>query len=473
MKILLVMSPMLRHDTHLLSDKDNDIPIGLCYIASVLKNAGHEVAILDGQITPCIEEKMISLIKTEVYEAVGFSAVAQTALGTIRLSELVKKHNPDILTIIGGVHPTVTGKEVLIQMPSIDIAVVGEGEITILELIDCFKNKRDFKSIDGIIYRRGDDLIQTKPRALVQNLDEIPFPEYSLIDIEKYTPPPGLFFKKPIAGLITARGCLFNCNFCADRVIWQGKCRLRSAQSIVNEITLLVEKYGVKEIKFFDSTFTINRKRTQDICNLLIEKDLNIVWRCSSRVDTIDPEMLKLMKKSGCESISFGIESGDEEILRKMNKQITVEAVKKAVKWANDAGMEVKGFFLLNYPGDTVESTEKTIKLSRELDLDFAGFNLIFPSPGTHVRRQIEDHYEINQKAWDNLNTPIGNEVYFYQKQLPPGYIMSVYKKAIRGFYFRPKTIFRAIKRIRNIEMLKSYFAGFIRLLKIKANDRK
>jgi radical SAM superfamily enzyme YgiQ (UPF0313 family) len=464
---------MIRHDTHLLSDQDNDIPIGLCYIAAVLKQAGHQVRILDGQIIPNVEFVLEKLLKENRYDLIGFSAVTQTALGTINLSKIVKTVSPGSLTIVGGVHPTVMGKEVLKQMPDIDIAVIGEGERTILEIVEHLQNRRALFSINGIVFRQGAELFGTKPRELIQNLDLIPFPEYSLIDIEKYTPPPGLFFRKPIAGVITVRGCYYNCNFCADRVIWQKKCRLRGVDSIVDEVELLNKKYGVKEIKFFDSTFTINKKRAKEICSALIDRKLDIIWRCSSRVDTVDPELLKLMKQSGCLSISFGIESGDEETLKRMNKNITIDQIRKAVKWANDAGMEVKGFFLLNYPGDTIESTEKTLKLSRDLDLDFAGFNLIFPSYGTQVREEILKNHEINRNAWDDLNTPIGNEIYFYQKQLPTKYLMGAYKRAIKGFYFRPKTIFRAFKRIKNIEMLVSYLAGFVRLLKITARDKK
>ncbi|MDD5594608.1 MAG: radical SAM protein, partial [Candidatus Margulisbacteria bacterium] len=439
---------------------------------AVLKQNGHEVKILDGQITSDIKAGLEKILQENDFDVVGFSCVTQTALGTIELSRLVKHLKPGLHTIVGGVHPTVMGKTVLDQMPDIDIAVIGEGERTILELADNLQAKRDLDSVDGLVFRRSGELVQTKPRALIKDLDSIPFPEYGLIDIEKYTPPPGLFFRKPIAGLITARGCFYNCNFCADRVIWQGQCRLRSAGSIIQEIELLTKKFGVRELKFFDSTFTINRQRTRDICEALIEKKLDVIWRCSSRVDTIDLELLKLMKKSGCLSISFGIESGDEAILKKMNKRITIAKVKQAVKWANEAGMEVKGFFLLNYPGDTVESTEKTIKLSRELDLDFAGFNLIFPSHGTRVRDEIIENYEINQKAWDNLDTPIGNEMYFYQKQLPVEYLMAAYERAVKGFYFRPKTMIRALKRIRNFDMLKSYIQGFFRLLGIKARNR-
>lgn len=466
------MSPMFRHDTHFLSSGDNDIPIGLCYIAANLEKYGHEVKILDGQVVPEIENELEFIIKKENYEIIGFSSVTQTASGTIRLSNIVKKINPKITTIVGGVHPTVMGGEVLNQMPDIDIAAIGEGEITIVEILEYLQGKKHLNEIDGIAYRdEKNKIINNKKREIIKNLDDIPFPAYHLIDITKYTPPPGLFFRKPIVGMITARGCPFNCNFCADRVIWQGVCRLRKPESVLQEVELLAKKYGVKEIKFFDDTFTVNRKRTIEICEGIINLNLNIIWRCSSRVDSVDPELLLLMKKAGLRSISYGVESGDEEILKKMNKRIKLDQIRNAVKWSKEIGIETKGFFLLNYPGDTVETTEKTIAFSRELNLDFAGFNLIFPSYGTQVRKEIEENYEIDRDAWDNLDTPIGNEIYFHQKQLPAEYLKKAYHRAAIGFYLRPRAIWKAIKRIKNFEMLKSYIKGAIRLLKVKAKD--
>lgn len=466
--MLLVMSPMFKHSTHFLASTDNEIPIGLCYLAAALEKAGHSAKIFDGQIIPRVEEEFTNLLKIENFDAIGFSVVSQAVLGAIKLSEIAKKLRPSVITIIGGAQPTVMGEKIMDAMPDIDIAVFGEGEKTIIELIHHLENKKSLDSIKGVAYKKNGRVIRTERRELIQNIDSIPFPAYHLINIKKYTPPPGLFFRKPIVGVISARGCPFNCHFCADRIIWQGVVRLRKPERVLDEIELLAKKYGVKEIKFFDDTFTINRQRTIAICNGILERNLNVIWRCSSRVDTVDKELLALMKKSGCWSISFGIESGSDEMLKKMDKRITVEKVKKAVKWAKEAGMETKGFFLLNYPGDTIETTEKTIAFPKELDLDFAGFNLIFPFWGTQVREEIEKNYQIEKKVWDKWDTPLGNTIFFHQPQLPDEYLKKAFKRAARGFYLRPKMFFKALKRIRNFEMLKSYVVGALRLFKLR-----
>ena len=470
-KILLVMSPMFRHDTHYITNKESEIPIGLCYIGAALEKAGHSVKILDGQISPNIDKELSDLLINNNWDAVGISATTPASSNAQKLASLIKKIKPGVPVIFGGVHATVTGIKVFEEMPLIDIAVFGEAEITMIELTEFLAGKRNLESIDGIAFKKGEEIIQTKPRKFIENLDSLPFPAYHLVDILKYTPPPGLFFRTPTVAIGTSRGCPFQCNYCADRVLWQSRCRMHSAEYVIEEMELLVKKFGIREIRFLDDTFTLSRQRVVKICEELLKRNLDVLWRCASRADKVDLELLKFMKKSGCCSISFGVESGDEEILKKMNRTITIEQIKKAVKWSKEAGIETKGFFLLNYPGDTIETTEKTIALSRELDLDFAGFNLIVPFKGTQVREEIEKNYKIDPRYWDNRDTPMGNQIYFYQDDLPVDYLKKAYKRAIGGFYLRPKRILKSLKQIRNWTVLKGYIKGFLRIFKIRVLD--
>jgi len=467
MKILLVLSPMFEHKSHLLSSTDSEIPIGLCYLGAVLEKAGHSVKTLDGQLVQNIGQELKNILNQEKFDAVGFSAVTPSSSNASKLAGTVKQISHEILTILGGVHATVTGPSVLEEMPAIDIAVFNEGEITIIELMEYLQGKRKLESIDGIAFRKNGDIIKTNPRKLIENLGSIPYPAYHLIDIYKYAPPPGLFFKLPIISMISSRGCPFRCNFCADRIIWQGRYRFRKPQAIVDEMEYWAKKYGVKEVKFLDSTFTIGRERIIEFCNELLKRNLGLLWRCSSRVDQEDFELLKLMAKSGCCSISFGIESGSDEILKKMNKNIIVEQIKQTIKWSKGAGIETKGFFMLNYPGETKETIEKTINLSRELDLDFAGFNLAIPYKGTQMREEVEKYCRPEPKYWDNPDSPLGNQIYFYQDNLPVEYLKKAYQRALFGFYLRPKMIIKNIKKIRNFSVLKSYLRGLLRLLRL------
>jgi radical SAM superfamily enzyme YgiQ (UPF0313 family) len=179
----------------------------------------------------------------------------------------------------------------------------------------------------------------------------------------------------------------------------------------------------------------------------------------------VDPEILALMKACGLRSISFGIESGDDEILRRMNKKITVEQVRKSVGWAKNLGLETKGFFILNYPGETKSTTEKTIRLARQLDLDYAGFNLTIPFVGTRLRQDILANFPINEKAWNNDEAHIGNQIFFYQQDLPPEYLMKAYRRAALSFYLSPRRILRKLKRIKSLASFLDICVGFWRLL--------
>lgn len=243
---------------------------------------------------------------------------------------------------------------------------------------------------------------------------------------------------------------------------------MRSAENIVEEMEFIIKKYGAKEIQFYDDTFTVNKKRIFRLCELLIEKKLGVIWRCSSRVDTVDEEMLDAMYDAGCRSISYGIESGDDEILNKMNKGTTVAQAKDVIKWTNKARIQAKGFFMMNFPGETIETTEKTIALAKELDLDFAGFNLTVPHHGEELKKLVEESYPLNEKAYFSSDAKMGNEIYFYQPGLPPEYLRQAYQRAAKEFYFRPGYFLKMLTRVRNISMLKSYLAGFRRLFKIK-----
>lgn len=468
MNILLVMPYMDYDDTKYLSSSDSAFPIGLGYIASVIEKEGHRVIIFDFQIKENTIDKYKKLIEKEKFDIIGFSVTTITKLNTIKLAKIAKNIVPNCKIIIGGAYPTVYPKDLISTSSDIDIEVTGEGEITVSELLVCIKEGKDPSSVNGIIYKKDGEIVLTPQRELIKNLDEIPLPAFHLFEIDEYTPPPGMFFKLPMRHMITTRGCPFNCIFCDDRIIWKGKCRQRSAENIVEEMTILKEKYGAREIHFYDDTFTVNKKRIYRLCELLLQTKLNLIWRCSSRVDTVDKDMLKMMYKTGCRSISYGIESGDDEILKKMNKNTTVSQAKDAVKWTNEAKIQAKGFFMLNFPGETIETTEKTISLAKELDLDFAGFNLTIPHHGDRLKKLVEENYKLNEKAYNDPSAKLGNEIYFYQPDLPEDYLRSAYKRTAREFYLRPKYILRMLFKIKNFQMFKSYISGFFRIFKVR-----
>lgn len=468
MKILLVMPYIDFDDTKYLSSTDSAFPIGLGYIASVLEEEGYNVKIFDFQILKNTINKYKNILIKENFNIVGFSVATITKNNTLNLAKITKEILPESKIMAGGAHTSIYPGDLVENSREIDFEVIGEGEESVLELVRAVEGGKDFAGIKGIFYKSKDKIIKNEPRDLIKNLDEIPPPAHHLFQLQYYNPPPGMFFKRPLLHMITTRGCPFNCIFCDDRKIWRGKCRQRSAENIVEEIEYLKKNFNAREIHFYDDTFTVNKKRIYSLCGLLKKKKINIIWRCSSRVDTVDEEMLKEMYSAGCRSISYGIESGDDEILKKMNKGTTVEQAKNAVRWTNKAGIQAKGFFMLNFPGETIQTTEKTIALSKELELDFAGFNLTVPHHGERLKKLVEENYVLNKKAYFNPSAKMGNEIYFYQPRLPEEYLKKAYKRAAREFYLRPGYIFRMLCKIKNFDMFKSYAGGFFRLFKIR-----
>jgi anaerobic magnesium-protoporphyrin IX monomethyl ester cyclase len=469
MKVLLVMPPIVINQGYYSTGGDFEFPVSICYLAALIEKIGKQVEIFDGRLSQNLIEDFSDLFDKGNFDVVGFSTVTASTTNTMKLAAVVKQKKPSTVTIIGGVHPTIIGPKILDQMRDIDIAVFGEGEQTIAELLRNLETNQPLSNVCGLAFREGSNIVQTGRRELIKDLDSLPFPAYHLVDIPKYGTNPGLFIEKPIIAIITSRGCPYNCNFCADSAIWQHKCRLRSAQKVVDEMELLVKEYRVKEIKFFDDTFTFDRKRVIEICNEILKINLKVIWRCASRVDQVDLELLRLMKKAGCCSISFGLESGSDEMLKKMNKGTTTQQGRVAVKLAKQAGLYVNGFFMLNYPGDTIETTEQTIRFSRELGLDYAGFNLVIPHFGTQMYEEIKKNYKVDPKVWDNPDAPLGNQVYFYQDSLPPDYLIKAYRRAGLWFYMRPRIIFGSLLRIRNFAMLKSYTIAMLQILKLRA----
>ncbi len=475
MKILLVLSPTPLNIKNYSSSKDTEFPMGLCYLAAVLEKAGFSPEIFDFQLANNPIEAFADKLKENKYDVIGFSVVTPSFGATNRMAAIVKEVSPKTKVIIGGAHPSILGPNVLQEMPNVDIAALREGEATIVELIQFLEKGKPLDQVKGIAFRNDDKIISNGHRELIKNLDDIPFPARHLVNMKKYVPTPGQFFKLPILSMVASRGCAFRCAYCVDNLVWP-KYRVRSAKNVVDEMEFLKNTYEAKEIKFLDGAFSTNRQRTIEICNEILKRNLGLIWRCETRVDLIDPELLTLMWRSGCLSISFGFESGDDEILKKMNKRTTTEQARKAVAWCKAVGIQAKGFFMLNYPGDTIETTERTIRFSRELDLDFVGFNMTTPYPGTKFYNEVEKNYKINEKCWGRTDIPVGNRIYFFQNGLSENYLKKAYRRAVLGFFLRPKTLLKILIRsflfqIKNPRALQRSFSGLVRILQIKIQE--
>ena len=384
-------------------------PIGIAYLASTIEKAGHTVKIIDSTVMNYRLRHIKREIKRFNPDVVGVTAMTTFIYDALEVLKLVKKLNPNCLTVLGGPHPTVQTKEILNEVDFVDVIVRGEGEKTLLELIE----KSNFEKIDGISYKENNKIIENKNRELIKDLDSIPFPAYHLLPMHKYQIKladigvlGGLdLLGHPYGAIVTSRGCPFNCNFCAARAIWGNNWRGRSPENIVEELKLLREEYGIRKISFMDDLFTVDKKRVIKTCELIKKEDLDISWFCLSRVDSFNKEIAESLKSAGCFRVWFGIESGTQETLNLLNKTFKLEDSKKAVKITKDAGLDAAGFFMIGIPGETKEMMEKTIAFANKLHLSTSIINLFIPYPGTKFYEIADQQNLILSKDWSKYHT--------------------------------------------------------------------
>ena len=462
MKILLLTPPYSIKERY---NSKTDIkqgylpPLGLAYIATFLEKEGeHEVQIIDLQVEDYTLNELIKKIKEFKPSIMGFSALTPTVNRAFSMAKEIKKA-VDTPIIFGGAHVSCFPKETLENEKQIDIVVIKEGEHAMKEIAEYFEGRRDISSIKGIAYRNKNGGIEmTSPREMLQNLDDLPIPERKYFDMSKYIPLPNQYKRKPITNMITTRGCSYGkCTYCFEAGRLGHKYRRISPQRAIEEIEYLVKNYHVKEIDFWDDEFVFDKRWVEEFCGLIIAKNIDICWSCYARVNFVNKEILKKMADAGCWNIFYGLESGNQELLNKIKKGITLEQSRNAVKWANEAGIETRGSFMLALPGETPEMGKKTINFAVSLGLDYAQFLLTTPFPGTELFEQCKQEGRLS-KNYDDYSV-------FKPVFIPNGYknekeITKLHKLAYRKFYLRPSYAMRHLKKIKTWTDVKKYAAA-------------
>ncbi len=434
-KVLLIYPPFKAHQV--------TPPLGLAYLAGYLNANGHQVRILDSNRLGYSSNDLISAAKDLKPDLIGVNIMS---LFFSQAKDVIShlKRSLDVPVVIGGPHVTCLAKASL-QETKADFAIVGEGEITLCELADeLTRTKPNFKKINGLAYR-SKNIIINPPRKLVADLDSLPLPAWKLLPPKAYPPAPhGALYKRfPIAPIITSRGCPYKCTFCSSPVLWGNKIRFRSPESVLDEIEHLVKVHGVKEIHFEDDNLTFKAEHTKAICQGIIDRGLDIAWACPNgvRIDTLNRELLRLMKRSGCYLLALGIESASQEVLDRAQKKLDISTVPDIVKMIKSEGILTWGFFIIGLPGDTRETIQKTIEFSLQVPLDRAQFSMFSPLPGT---KPFQEHMEQNpDMKWDDLNY---SDMAVYQIEgLELDEITSLQKEAFRRFYLRPRVFLRMV----------------------------
>ncbi|MBL7131197.1 MAG: cobalamin-dependent protein [Candidatus Omnitrophica bacterium] len=438
-------------------------PLGLGFLASALRQEGFEVGILDYEALGLNIKQAAEHILSFQPDYVGITAVTMSIFSAAEVAAAIKQYNDKIYLILGGIHLGALPEETLNLFPQFDIGVIGEGEITIIELLKALSNNVDLQKVTGIIYRDNGSLIKTAQRPVIKNLDILPFPAWDLYpELKRYYRPSAFGFQRlPCTSLITSRGCPGRCSFC-DRGVGGQRYREHSAEYVMEMVRILYHKYGIRDLAIYDGTFGVNRSRLLKLCEMLIKEGLDLVWSCNFRVEMAELDTLRLMKAAGCWGVAYGIESCSQRILDFLQKDIDPGTIAQALRWTKKAGIVSKGYIMVGAPMETEQSFKETLTSILRFDLDLLTVNSFTPFPGTLDYQRAHKYGKFN-KDWKLLNqrnfvfVPEG----LSQKQI--GYFTQL---ITRKFYLRPRILWKYLKMSLNSCYFKLLFNGLISFIK-------
>ena len=441
MKVFLMMPPMTIDENYanLRTVASNMPSVGLAYIYAAFKDAGCDVRFRDYQCRKIVISDIIDYIEREKFDLIGMQTYITNINRCFEVSELIKERIPQTKIILGGAHATIFADKV-IRHPAIDYIALSEAEATVKELITCMERNSEPKDVLGLYFKDEKKEIHKNPRRpFTKNIDELPVPSYDIFEASDYYPAVHIRGKR-VHNLITSRGCPYKCTFCSATEVYGNKYRYQSIERTIREMKYLKDQMGIDSIQIYDDNFTTNKRRTKELCKAIINEKLNLQWVCYTRADAIDDEeMLSLMKKAGCYMIIVGIENGNERILKLINKQLDLEAVKCNLELAKKQKINILSSFMIGLPSEEIEEIENTIGFSKSLPLTYATYPIFTPYPGTPIYEDAQRHGKILTSNFDEFSR-WGDGVYS-SNGLDPAIYRKMQRKAFYQFYFRPKVI--------------------------------
>ena len=412
-------------------------PLTLVTLAAPLVKNGHEVQIFDLNLSKKPQEDLEKKLEEFRPDFVGVTFTTATFYQMASVVKISKQFDKNIVTIGGGPHASYDPKETL-AASELDIAVVGEGDFSLLEIV----SGKQLNNIKGISFKANGKIINNPHREKIIDLDSLPFPIWDIIDKKKYKMSPLIRKKLPVGAIETSRGCPFQCVYCSKSVLGPSFIP-KSVGRVVDEIEFMLET-GFKEIQIVDDCFSADIKRSKAICDEIKKRGLEFVWnlRSGMRIDRVDEELLNKLSETGCYRTSFGIESGNQQILNTISKGITLDMIRKVFKMIKNFPIETIGFFMLALPGDTEKTMTDTINFAKEIDPNIAKATITTPFPGTPLFNQLGAMGLVKSRDWSKYFSHDPSEVYDHPT-LSWKTIFEYYDKFYREFYFRPSFIFR------------------------------
>lgn len=435
-------------------------PLGIAYIAASLERAGFSVSIIDAPAMNYTQDDVLTLLKENHPTLVGITTMTSSFHGALEACYLAKKAGA--IVVIGGVHLEIYPEQSL-SYDVIDYGVIGEGEESFVKLAEALRDGNDVSTIPGIAYKKNGKVV-VNGCVLVSDLDTLPMPARHLLPNDRYSSIIGLH---PVTTMIASRGCPYQCGFCfkqaADKNV-----RFRSAKYVVDEMVHVVKEYGVKEIMFYDDTLTMNRKFVTELCEGILSRGLIVKWETPSRIDTVDREILTLMKRANCSRLRFGVESGNLRILKLMNKKITMDQVREVFSISKEVGIETFAYFIIGYITETEETIKETIAFAKSLKADLFMFTVATPYPGTPLYTMAQEQGFVNGDYWEDLTLGRHTERIPYFVDNADKWV----KRAYRSLYLDPSFVFRKLKRVRSFNQVSKMLTAAKGLLIFKMIDK-
>jgi radical SAM superfamily enzyme YgiQ (UPF0313 family) len=474
MKILLLIPPTdLKKSYGKLKSFSNPQPsIGLAYIAAALKKAGHTVEMMDAYVNSYSLTEIMDKICESSPDVIGISVLTPTAEVVYEIAGNIRSKFPNIKIVMGNMHASLFSDEILSRNYA-DFIIHREGEVTMVELLNALEKKMCITDVQGVSFKKGNTIINNRLRPHIEALDNLPFPEWNLLPMDKYSTDPRTEVKKGFTEmqLLATRGCPNQCTFCSSRTerSMGSKYRMRSPKSVVDEMIYMHTKFGSEVFSFMDLAFPLVKRHATDLCNEMITRGVanKFKWVTECRVRPLDEELLSLMKHAGCVRVCFGIESGSNKILKLLKKNFTTEDVRKAVLMAHKAGLEIDGMFMIGLPEETEETIKQTIDFAIELNLRYAIFNIFVPYPGCELWDILKKQEKISFKSWSEFTsypTYSGGEPVYVPEGLTKKKLMKLQTEAMKRFYLRPGFILHELKNIK-LDKIAHYLQGLKSLL--------
>lgn len=466
MKILLINPPrrfelMGKNPSIIEKHRGFNPPLGLLYIVSTLKKfSSHQVDFLDAQPHQWTYAELEGYLRQRSYDVIGVSAMTFTLIDAYKTVEAIERCVPRAKVVIGGTHVHLFPDET-IALRGVDYAFMGEAEFSFLEFLSQLANAGDMSNVSGLVYRGTQGKVSKNSFTPVKNLNDIPFPERNILDIRLYN---SLLSRGSLSTtIISSRGCPFKCAFC-DRPLSPvtSHFRPRDAKNVLDEVSECLE-LGIKDFLFYDDTFTVNRKRVLEICEEILARKLKFRWDIRTRVDTVDKEMLEALKRAGCAAIHYGVEAGNDRILKLIKKGFTVRKVREVFELTKKIGIETLAYFMIGLPSERTADIQDSFQLAKDLKPDYAHFTVFSPYPGTELYHlalekglfKTDIWREFSRNPVEGFRIPVWKE-FFTREQL---YAMIV--KFYRSFYLRPRYLVSRVLRIKSRdELLKKARAG-------------